>query len=76
MRAWARGLVARAALAACAAACAGCGPVPAWNRATLAHRCMRPDARPEEARARAHLLVAREASQGATGERGGGCGCR
>lgn len=53
-----------------------CAPVRPWERSILASDCMRPDARPEESRARAHMLGAREASQGATGERGGGCGCR
>ncbi|MBK9265253.1 MAG: DUF4266 domain-containing protein [Polyangiaceae bacterium] len=37
---------------------------------------MRSDTRPEETRARNHMLGAREASQGASGERGGGCGCK
>lgn len=54
----------------------GCQPVPPWNRGTLAHRCMRPDARPEEGRARTHMLGAREATQGAAGQKGGGCGCK
>lgn len=53
-----------------------CQPVPRWNRATLAHRCMRSDGRPEELRARLHMLGAREAAQGAAGLRGGGCGCK
>lgn len=53
-----------------------CQPVPRWNRATLAHPCMRSDARPEEVRARLHMLGAREAAQGAAGQRGGGCGCK
>lgn len=55
---------------------AACEPVPAWSRSTLAHRCMRPDTRPEETRARLHMLGAREAARGAAGERGGGCGCK
>lgn len=53
-----------------------CQPLPLWNRATLAHRCMLPDARPEELKARLHMLGAREAAQGAAGQRGGGCGCK
>ena len=53
-----------------------CAPVPAYRRGILAHPCMRADARPEESRAQAHMLGAREGSQGATGEVGGGCGCR
>ncbi len=52
-----------------------CAPVRSWQRGTLAHRCMRPDARPEETRARNHMLGARESAQGASGESGGGCGC-
>lgn len=56
-------------------AAAACAPVPVTARGTLARECMRSDARPEEQRARAHMLGAREGSQGATGDRGGGCGC-
>lgn len=56
--------------------CFGCAPVRPWERGTLAHRCMTPDSRPEEARARQHMLGARESSRGASGESGGGCGCR
>lgn len=55
---------------------AGCEPVHAWDRGLLAHPAMRSDMRPEETRARNHMLGAREASQGASGERGGGCGCK
>ncbi|HMR09705.1 MAG TPA: DUF4266 domain-containing protein [Polyangiaceae bacterium] len=55
---------------------AGCTPVRPWQRNTLAHRCMTSDSRPEEARARRHMLGARETTQGATGEAGGGCGCK
>ncbi|NUQ72109.1 MAG: DUF4266 domain-containing protein [Polyangiaceae bacterium] len=55
---------------------AGCQPVPVWSRSTLAHRCMRPDSRPEETRARIHMLGARESTQGAAGQKGGGCGCK
>ncbi len=54
----------------------GCEPVHAWERGLLAHPAMRSDARPEETRSRNHMLGAREASQGASGERGGGCGCK
>jgi hypothetical protein len=56
-------------------ALAACAPVHAYERGTLARDCMRPDARPEETRARTHMLGAREGSQGAGGDRGGGCGC-
>ena len=54
---------------------AGCKPIKAWQRETLAHPCMVEDSRPEENLARAHILGARESSAGATGETGGGCGC-
>jgi hypothetical protein len=54
---------------------AGCGAVRPWQRETLSHRCMTEDGRPEESRARQHMLSAREAAQGASGETGGGCGC-
>ena len=53
-----------------------CEPVHSWERGLLAHPAMRADTRPEETRARNHMLGAREASQGASGERGGGCGCK
>lgn len=53
-----------------------CAPVRPWQRGTLAHPCMASDARPEEDAARAHMIGAREATQGAAGDRGGGCGCR
>ncbi len=58
------------------AATAACSPVRPWQRNTLAHRCMTPDNRAVEGRARQHMLGAREASQGGEGEAGGGCGCK
>jgi hypothetical protein len=66
------------ALLLCTAALFGaaCAPVRPWERGALAHRSMQPDARPEESRARTHMLNAREGSQGAEGEAGGGCGCK
>ena len=64
-----------AALLVAAAWLGGCAPVRPWQRGTLAHRCMQPDARPQETRARNHMLGARESAQGAAGEAGGGCGC-
>ena len=54
---------------------AACRPVKPWQRGTLAHPCMTDDGRREERRAREHMLGARESSQGASGETGGGCGC-
>ncbi|MEK6606467.1 MAG: DUF4266 domain-containing protein [Myxococcota bacterium] len=55
----------------------GCAPVRPWERGTLAHRCMRADDAPRvDARKwELHVLWAREASVGAAGEAGGGCGC-
>lgn len=53
-----------------------CAPVRPWQRGLLAHPCMQADGRPEEDAARAHMIGARESAQGATGDRGGGCGCR
>jgi|GEM_PF-2926866 len=53
-----------------------CEPVHAWDRGLLTHPAMQSDARPEQMRARNHMLGAREATQGASGERGGGCGCK
>jgi len=52
------------------------GSVKPWQRETLSHPCMVDESRAEELRARLHMLVAREASQGAAGAAGGGCGCR
>lgn len=52
-----------------------CAPIKPWERGVLAHRCMKPDVRAEEQRARQHFFGARESSQGASGEVGGGCGC-
>lgn len=70
------GEVKRAALVILLVLGAGCSPVHAWQRGTLAHRCMSSDARPDESRARVHMLGAREGSGGASGEAGGGCGCK
>ena len=52
-----------AALLVAAAWLGGCAPVRPWQRGTLAHRCMQPDARPQETRARNHMLGARESAQ-------------
>lgn len=54
---------------------AGCRPVASWQRGTLAHPCMTDTRRGDERRARLHMLGARESSQGAAGDTGGGCGC-
>jgi hypothetical protein len=53
----------------------GCVQIPIWRRGKLAHRCMDGDAHPAGSKARQHMLGARESSQGAVGEAGGGCGC-
>ncbi|MCC6666974.1 MAG: DUF4266 domain-containing protein [Polyangiaceae bacterium] len=68
--------MAKACVVVVLALVAGCAPVHSWQRGTLASRCMSPDARPSETRARAHMLGAREGSTGASGEVGGGCGCK
>lgn len=59
----------------CVALVAACRPLKPWQRGTLAHPCMTDDSRPEERFAKQHMLGARETTQGATGEAGGGCGC-
>ncbi len=64
-----------AALAVCASF-AACSEVKPWQRETLSHRCMTEERRAEEARARQHMLGARETTAGATGQTGGGCGCK
>jgi uncharacterized protein DUF4266 len=57
--------------------CAPLAPLRPWQRGELAHRLMRADdpARIEARKAELHALWAREASVGAAGESGGGCGC-
>ncbi len=72
---WARRGLGALLLAALALTSA-CAPVRPWERGTLSHPCMAPDSRPEEARARVHMLGARESAAGASGEAGGGCGCK
>lgn len=54
----------------------GCASVQPWERGALAHPAMDPEARSMEKRARQHMVMAREASQGAAGKEGGGCGCK
>jgi hypothetical protein len=56
---------------------ASCAPLQPWQRGELAHPMMRADvpARVEAKKALLHVLWAREASVGAAGEAGGGCGC-
>lgn len=59
-------------------ALSACAPVAPWERGTLARRPMRTDdpARVEARKTQLHMLGAREASAGASGDAGGGCGCR
>lgn len=54
-----------------------CAPLRPWERGELAHRLMRADDPPrlEARKIELHVLWAREASAGAAGETGGGCGC-
>ncbi len=54
---------------------ASCTTIKPWQRETLTHPCMTDESRPEELFAKQHMLGARETTQGASGETGGGCGC-
>jgi len=56
-------------------AAAGCAPVPAWERETLAHPAMRDDADPEGQAVSRHVAGAREAALDPGSSGGGGCGC-
>ncbi|MCP4446872.1 MAG: DUF4266 domain-containing protein [Myxococcales bacterium] len=70
------GLLSVIALCACVSVFTACGKkIKSWQRGTLAHPCMTEDSRPEELFAKQHMLGARESTQGASGETGGGCGC-
>lgn len=62
-------------LALIASGAGGCATVKPWDRGDLA-RLERHNQRREDARAyEAHFWMVREASVGATGAPGGGCGC-
>ena len=56
-------------------AIAGCAPVTAAHRGTLAKRCMQFQEDGDELVLENHLFDAREGASGAAGARGGGCGC-
>lgn len=64
-----------AALAGLIASSTGCATTQAWERETLAKRCMAPDASPWRDALRHHYLSTREGAVGALGGGGGGCGC-
>jgi hypothetical protein len=54
---------------------AGCVNVTATHRGTLSKRCMQFQEDEDEIVLENHLIDSREGSSGATGARGGGCGC-
>lgn len=54
---------------------AGCARVKPWRRETLARPEMQAPPWPMLRRGSEHVYEIREASQGATGQAGGGCGC-
>ena len=54
---------------------AGCRPVPAWQRESLARRELAAPCFPAHGRTEGHVHEIREGMSGATGQVGGGCGC-
>lgn len=54
---------------------AGCVRVHAHQRERLAHPAMQGSVWAEEDKSEQHVFEVREASKGATGKTGGGCGC-
>ncbi len=64
-----------AALALSAALLAGCTPVAAWERGTLAKPEMALDADPLGNALDSHVYFSKEASSGGNSASGGGCGC-
>ena len=54
---------------------AGCRPVPAWQRESLARRELAAPSFPAHSRTEGHVHDIREGTSGATGQVGGGCGC-
>jgi hypothetical protein len=56
-------------------ASSGCATTAAWERETLAKRCMAPDPDPFREALRHHYLGTREGAVGGLGGGGGGCGC-
>jgi len=59
----------------CALVFAACAPVPQYKRGGLARRHMAFQDDPDEVILENHLIDSREGSSGASGARGGGCGC-
>ena len=53
----------------------GCAAVQPWERDQLSDPIMMFDENPLDVKAKQHHLDYREGSTGATGARGGGCGC-
>ena len=54
---------------------AGCAPVAAWERGTLAKQEMALDADPLGSALDSHVYFSKEASSGGNSASGGGCGC-
>ena len=54
---------------------AGCAPVAAWERGTLAKPEMALDADPLGTALDSHVYFSKEASSGGNSASGGGCGC-
>lgn len=54
---------------------AGCAPVAAWERGTLAKPEMALDADPLDSALDNHVYFSKEASSGGNSASGGGCGC-
>jgi len=59
----------------CALMLVGCVRVKVYQRERLAHPAMQGDVWPGQSAADEHVFEVREASKGATGSVGGGCGC-
>jgi hypothetical protein len=57
------------------ACAAGCAPVRAWERGTLARPSMAAEPDPERAAFEEHIAAAREAALSPAAAGGGGCGC-
>jgi len=68
-----RRILAATALAACAAAAAGCASIEPWERDLHARADMKADA--HDAAIDDHIYFSKEASSGGRGFAGGGCGC-
>lgn len=65
----------RALLLALVCLVSGCAAVQPWERDQLSDPIMMFDENPLDVKAKQHHLDYREGSTGATGARGGGCGC-